>query len=204
MSENVTYHEGQLSQKDRWRLLGHRGLTVWLTGLSGAGKSTLAEALEVALVKAQVPCLRLDGDNVRHGLNADLGFSPEAREENVRRLGEVAKLLASSGAVAIVAAISPYAAHRDRARAIHESAGIDFVEVYVDTPQSICEARDPKGLYHKARAGLIKDFTGVDAPYEAPAHPEIVVTPVEGDGGRPLRACIDELAARGVRCGAAP
>jgi adenylylsulfate kinase len=173
---NVSWHPG-LTRERRWELLGCRGATLWFTGLSASGKSTIATAVEDALVERQVHCLRLDGDNMRHGLNSDLGFAPEDREENIRRLGEVAKLLAVSGAVAIVSAISPYRAHRDRARAIHAAEEIPFIEVYVNTPVEVCEIRDPKGLYKKARAGLIRDFTGIDAPYEAPPAPELLLEP---------------------------
>jgi bifunctional enzyme CysN/CysC len=177
VSTNVTWHGGEVSREER----PHRGATVWLTGLSGSGKSTVAVALEGLLVAAGQPAYRLDGDNLRHGLNADLGFSADDRDENVRRAGEVALLLADAGVVALVPLISPYRAGRDRARAAHEAAGVPFVEVFVDTPIELCEQRDPKGLYAKARAGEITGFTGIDDPYEAPAAPELRLTPADGD-----------------------
>jgi len=177
VSTNVTWHGGSVSRSER----PHRGATVWLTGLSGSGKSTVAVALEGLLVASGQPAYRLDGDNLRHGLNADLGFSAEDRDENVRRAGEVAVLLADAGVVALVPLISPYRAGRDRARAAHEAAGVPFVEVFVDTPIELCEQRDPKGLYAKARAGEITGFTGIDDPYEAPSAPELRLTPADGD-----------------------
>ena len=177
MSTNVTWHEGEIGRADR----PTPGATVWLTGLSGSGKSTVAVALERLLVEAGRPAFRLDGDNLRLGLNADLGFSAEDRDENVRRAGEVARLLAEAGVVAIVPLISPYRAGRDRARAVHVEADLPFVEVFVATPIELCEQRDPKGLYAKARAGEITGFTGIDDPYEAPASPELVLTPADGD-----------------------
>jgi bifunctional enzyme CysN/CysC len=158
-----------------------RGLTVWLTGLSASGKSTVAVELERQLVAAGRPAYLLDGDNLRHGLNADLGFSAADRTENVRRVGEVARLFADAGVVAVASLISPYRADRDRVRAAHEAAGLRFVEVFVDTPIEVCEARDPKGMYAKARSGEITGFTGVDDPYETPAEPEVVLRPEDGD-----------------------
>jgi adenylylsulfate kinase len=149
---------------------GHKGCCVWLTGLSGSGKSTVAVALEKALCERSVRTYVLDGDNVRHGLNKNLGFSPADRTENIRRIGEVAKLFVDAGLVALTAFISPYRADRDQVRAIMPN---DFVEVYVDCPLDVCEQRDVKGLYKKARAGEIKEFTGISAPYEAPAKPEL-------------------------------
>ena len=148
-----------------------------MTGLSGSGKSTIATAIEHTLVSSGRAAFMLDGDNLRHGLNADLGFSAEDRNENVRRVGEVAKILAESGAVAIASLVSPYRVERDRVRAIHEEAGIPFYEVFVDTPLEECEQRDPKGLYAKARAGEITDLTGVGSPYEAPESPELTTDP---------------------------
>ena len=176
MSTNVTWHEGEVGVADR----PSRGATVWLTGLSGSGKSTVAVALEQALVAEGRPAYRLDGDNLRLGLNADLGFGEVDRTENVRRVGEVARLMADAGVVVIVPLISPYRAGRDHARTIHDEAGLPFVEVFVDTPIELCEQRDPKGLYVKARAGEISGFTGIDAPYEAPLRPELVLTPADG------------------------
>lgn len=172
----VVWHSSEVSREER----ATTGGTVWLTGLSASGKSTIAVELERRLVAAGIPAYRLDGDNLRHGLNADLGFSAEDRAENVRRVGAVAQLFADSGAVAVACLISPYREDRDRVRAAHEAAGLKFVEVYVDTPIEQCEARDPKGIYAKARAGEIKGFTGVDDPYEAPAGPELVIRPEDG------------------------
>jgi bifunctional enzyme CysN/CysC len=180
MSSNVVWHQGALSPDDRAASLGHRGATVWLTGLSGSGKSTVAVELERTLVAAGRPAYILDGDNLRHGLNADLGFTDEDRTENVRRVGEVARLLADAGVVALVPVISPFRAGRDGVRAMHEAAGVPFLEVFVDTPIEVCEQRDPKGLYAKARAGEITGFTGIDSPYEPPATPELVLTPADG------------------------
>ncbi|WP_067806607.1 adenylyl-sulfate kinase [Nocardia beijingensis] len=176
-SSRVVWHSTAVERDER----ATRGLTVWLTGLSGSGKSTVAVELERRLVAAGRPAFLLDGDNLRHGLNSDLGFSAADREENVRRVGEVAKLFAEAGVVAVVSLISPYRADRDRARATHEAAGIPFLEVFVDTPLSVCEARDPKGMYAKARAGEIRGFTGIDDPYEAPTEAEIVLRPDHGD-----------------------
>lgn len=174
---NLTWHAGEVTSADRPSL----GATVWLTGLSGSGKSTVAVELERLLVGSGRVAYRLDGDNLRHGLNADLGFSAEDRDENVRRAGEVARLFADAGVVAIVPLISPYRAGRDRARAVHEAAGVGFLEVFVDTPIELCEQRDPKGLYAKARAGEITGFTGIDDPYESPVSPDLVLTPADGD-----------------------
>ncbi|HVY97319.1 MAG TPA: adenylyl-sulfate kinase [Solirubrobacterales bacterium] len=174
VAENITFHPSKLSREDRWRALGTSGATIWLTGLSGSGKSTIATAVEHTLVSSGRAAYMLDGDNLRHGLNANLGFSAEDRAENVRRVGEVAKVLADSGAVAIVSLVSPYREDRDRVRAAHEEAGLPFHEVFVDTPLEECERRDPKGLYAKARAGEITDLTGVGSPYEAPERPELV------------------------------
>ncbi|MBF6475003.1 MULTISPECIES: adenylyl-sulfate kinase [Nocardia] len=176
-SSRVVWHSTAVERDER----GTRGLTVWLTGLSGSGKSTVAVELERRLVAAGRPAFLLDGDNLRHGLNSDLGFSPADREENVRRVGEVAKLFADAGVVAVVSLISPYRADRDRVRAAHEAAGIPFLEVFVDTPLAVCETRDPKGMYAKARAGEIRGFTGIDDPYEAPTEAEIVLRPDHGD-----------------------
>jgi len=174
---NVTWHHGHVARADR----PSRGSTVWFTGLSGSGKSTVATECERLLVAAGRPAYVLDGDNVRHGLNADLGFSAEDRAENVRRVGHVARLLADAGVVALVPLVSPYRADRDAVRRLHEEADLPFAEVFVDTPIEECERRDPKGLYAKARAGEIRGFTGVDDPYEAPAAPELVLRPADGD-----------------------
>jgi adenylylsulfate kinase len=172
-STNITWHEGQVTRKDREKVLGQRGVTLWLTGLSGSGKSTVAVAAEHALVERGRLAYVLDGDNVRHGLNKNLGFSPEDRTENIRRIAEVAKLFTDSGVIVLTSFISPYRADRDAARAIFGEG--DFVEVFVSTSLETCEARDPKGLYKKARAGQIPEFTGISAPYEAPERPELVL-----------------------------
>lgn len=170
---NVTWQEGFISRDDRQKLLGQRGSTIWFTGLSGSGKSTVAVALERALFKLGKLSYRLDGDNVRLGINKNLGFSEEDRKENIRRVGEVAKLFGDAGAISLSSFISPYRADRDEVRALHESAGLPFVEVFVDCSLEVAEQRDPKGLYKKARAGEIKNFTGIDDPYEPPLNPEI-------------------------------
>jgi bifunctional enzyme CysN/CysC len=174
---HVVWHSGSVQRDER----ASKGMTVWLTGLSGSGKSTVAAELERRLVASGRPAYLLDGDNLRHGLNADLGFSAEDRRENVRRVGEVAKLLADAGVIAIVSLVSPYAADRARAREAHTENGLPFAEIFVDTPLEICEARDPKGMYTKARAGEISDFTGVNAPYEAPESPHLRLRPEDGD-----------------------
>lgn len=174
-SPHVVWHEPTLSRDQRWTATGGWGATVWLTGLSGSGKSTIANELIATLTHAGTRTYGLDADNLRHGLNADLGFDRASRDENVRRVSEVAALLADAGVVAIVPIISPYAAGRERARALHERAGLTFVEVHVDAPLAVCEERDPKGLYAKARAGELRGFTGVDDPYEVPDRPDLVV-----------------------------
>ncbi|KAG8906929.1 Adenylyl-sulfate kinase [Tulasnella sp. 403] len=173
MATNITFHPGAVNHAERSELLGQRGLTIWLTGLSASGKSTIACALEQHLLHLKRFAYRLDGDNIRFGLNKDLGFSEKDRNENIRRISEVSKLFADSGAIAITSFISPYRADRDFARQIHSDSSLPFVEVFVDAPLSVVEQRDPKGLYKKARAGEIKDFTGISAPYEAPTGPEI-------------------------------
>lgn len=170
---NVHWHEGDITREHRQELLGHGGATLWFTGLSGSGKSTVAVELEGTLSQMGVLCYRLDGDNVRLGINKNLGFSAEDRTENIRRIGEIAKLFVDSGVLALSSFISPYAADRDQVRALHEEAGMEFIEVYVDCSLETAESRDPKGLYKKARAGEIKNFTGIDDPYEAPEKPEI-------------------------------
>ncbi len=175
--ENVVWHDTAVSREQRWAAHGLRGATVWFTGLSGSGKSTIANAVAERLLDAGRPAYLLDGDNVRHGLNADLGFSGADRTENVRRIGEVARLMADAGLVVLVPVISPYRVDRDRVRAAHEVAGLALVEVFVDTPLELCEQRDPKGLYAKARAGELTGMTGIDDPYEPPESPELRLTP---------------------------
>ncbi len=172
-SSNITWHDGHVGRKDREAILRQRGVALWLTGLSGSGKSTIAVALERELVARGHLAYVLDGDNVRHGLNKNLGFSPEDRTENIRRIAEVARLFTDCGVIVLTAFISPYRADRDAARAIF-GAG-DFVEVHVATSLATCEQRDPKGLYQKARAGQIPEFTGISAPYEPPERPELVL-----------------------------
>jgi len=172
-STNITWHAGHVSRPDREAVLGQRGVTVWLTGLSGSGKSTVAVAVEAELVARGHLAYVLDGDNVRHGLNKNLGFSPEDRTEHIRRIGEVAKLFTEAGVIVLTSFISPYRADRDAVRAIMEPG--DFVEAYVSAPLETCEGRDVKGLYAKARAGKIPEFTGISAPYEEPSAPELVI-----------------------------
>jgi adenylylsulfate kinase len=172
-SKDVVWHPGAVTKADREAVSGHKACTIWMTGLPASGKSTLAVALEQALWQRGVHAYVLDGDNVRHGLNKDLGFSPEDRNENIRRIGEVAKLFTTAGVINITAFISPYRADRDQARRIMSDG--EFIEVYVDCALGECERRDPKGHYKKARAGEMKEFTGVSAPYEPPLSPEIVV-----------------------------
>lgn len=170
--ENIVWHPGSVSADTRAAVTGGRGATIWLTGLSGSGKSTIAHRFESRLIAGGRAAYVLDGDNVRFGLNGDLGFSHVDRTENVRRVGEVARLMADAGLVVSVPVISPYRADRRRVRAMHEQAGIAFHEVFVDTPLEVCESRDPKGLYARARAGEITGFTGIDDPYQAPENPE--------------------------------
>ena len=170
---NVTWEEGLVSREDRFQILRQQGATIWFTGLSGSGKSTIAVALERALFKRGKLSYRLDGDNVRLGINKNLGFSETDRRENVRRIGEVAKLFGDAGTIALSSFISPYAEDRDEVRRLHEAAALRFVEVFVDCPLSEAERRDPKGLYKRARAGEIRNFTGIDDPYENPVKPEV-------------------------------
>ncbi|MGE3675508.1 MAG: adenylyl-sulfate kinase [Polyangiaceae bacterium] len=170
---NIKWHAASVSRELRGSLHRNQGAAVWLTGLSASGKSTLARALERRLVERGVFAYVLDGDNLRHGLNSDLGFSPEDRTENIRRVGEVTALFVDAGAIVISAFISPYRADRDRARQLVRDG--EFLEVHVDAPVAVCEARDPKGLYAKARAGKLSDFTGVSAPYEPPLEADLVL-----------------------------
>ncbi len=186
-SANVVWHHRALGRRDFERRNGHRSLVFWFTGLSGSGKSTLAHAFEEALFARGAYTYLLDGDNVRHGLNGDLGFGPEDRQENIRRIGEVAKLFVDAGVVTLTAFISPFRADRDRVRALLGSG--DFVEVYVRCDLATCEARDPKGLYRQARAGQIPDFTGLTSPYEEPESPEVVVD----TGRQSLDECVGQL-----------
>lgn len=192
---NIVWHPGNVTREDRQRITGHKGCTVWFTGLSGSGKSTIAVALEKALWDRGVRAYILDGDNVRHGLNSDLGFSPEDRTENIRRIGEVAKLFTDAGVVNLTAFISPYRSDRDRVRGIMGEG--DFIEAYVDCPIEECERRDVKGLYAKARAGKIPEFTGISAPYEAPEKPEIVLETAKLSEDQSVAKVIAYLEAKG-------
>lgn len=188
-SENITVHDGEVGRVDRERLLGQKGCVLWFTGFSGSGKSTLACALEAELHRRGRLVYVLDGDNVRHGLNADLGFAPEDRQENIRRIGEVAALFVDAGVIVLTAFISPYRA--DRAQASASIGAERFLEVFVDVPLEVCEQRDPKGLYEKARAGKIPEFTGISAPYEPPRDPAITVRSADA----PLAECVQQLVA---------
>lgn len=170
---NITWHEGSVSKEDREKLLGQRGVILWFTGLSGSGKSTLARHVENTLTERGHLTYVLDGDNIRHGLNKNLGFTPEDRKENIRRIGEVARLFADAGIITMAAFISPYQEDRDRIRGLVKEG--EFLEIYVKVPLEVAEERDPKGLYKKARSGEIDNFTGIDAPYEEPENPEIVI-----------------------------
>ena len=175
-SENVVWHLGDVGRVQREKLLGQSAGTVWFTGLSGSGKSTVAVAVERDLAGAGRLCYRLDGDNLRHGLNGDLGFTESDRAENIRRTGEVCRLLVDAGVIVLASFVSPFRADRDSVRAMHAAAGMPFLEVHVEVPLEVAEERDPKGLYRKARAGEIRGFTGIDQPYEAPDRPELVLS----------------------------
>jgi len=198
VATNITWHEGAVSRAERQRNLGQKGATVWMTGLPASGKSTIAVALEQVLIQRNKHAYVLDGDNVRHGLNKDLGFSAEDRAENIRRIGEVAKLFADSGLIVITSFISPYVSDRDLARKLHDDAGVPFLEVYVEVPLAVAEKRDPKGLYKKARAGQIKGFTGIDDPYEPPPKPELVVATDRLSEGESVRKVLGLLEERGL------
>jgi adenylylsulfate kinase len=195
---NITWHAGHVTREARGGLLKQKGATLWFTGLSGSGKSTLAFTLEHALVQRGRLAYVLDGDNVRHGLNKNLGFSAADREENIRRIGEVAKLFADAGLVAMTSFISPYRKDRDQVRALHAEANLPFVEVYVNTPIETCEQRDPKGLYKKARAGQLKGFTGVDDPYEPPLRPELTLDATNTSPQEAAALLLDFLEKQGI------
>ncbi len=195
---NITWHETTVTAEDREKLLNQKGCVIWFTGLSGSGKSTLANAVEHVLHQQRHHTYVLDGDNVRHGLNKNLGFSPEDREENIRRIGEVAKLFADAGTIVMTAFISPYRTDRDQARALIAEGR--FVEVFVDCPLEVCEERDTKGLYKKARAGEIKEFTGISAPYESPLNPEVTVDSAELS----IEACAEAVISALVKAGLVP
>ena len=198
VSENIVRAEGRITGEDREILLGHPSITVWFTGLSGSGKSTLAFAVEEALVHGGSAAYVLDGDNIRFGLNRDLGFAPADRTENIRRIGEVCKLFADAGVVTLASFISPYAADRDAARAMHEEVGLKFIECHVDVSLEIAEERDPKGLYKKSRAGEIKGFTGIDDPYEAPSNAELVINTGDQSLDESVASVLECLRAHGL------
>lgn len=195
---NVTWQDGQITREDRYRILHQKGATIWFTGLSGSGKSTIAVALENALFKHGKLSYRLDGDNVRLGINKNLGFSEEDRKENIRRIGEISKLFGDAGTIALSSFISPYRADRREVRTLHEAANLKFVEVFVDCSLEVAEDRDPKGLYKKARAGEIKNFTGIDDPYEAPENPEIHLNTDRMTVEEEVTAIIDYLKDNGI------
>ncbi|WP_326512310.1 adenylyl-sulfate kinase [Clostridium intestinale] len=187
-STNVVWHKMNVSREDREELLKQKGVVLWFTGLSGSGKSTVASSLEKRLHDMGKLTYTLDGDNVRHGLNSDLGFSDEDRMENIRRIGEICKLFVDAGVITITTFVSPFREDRQKVRDLLEK---DFVEIYIDCPIEVCEKRDPKGIYKKARAGEIKHFTGIDSPYENPINPEIVVSTHLNT----LDECVDKLIA---------
>jgi adenylylsulfate kinase len=187
LASQAVWHQPKISPSDRAGLMGQQPFCIWLTGLSGSGKSTIANALDASLHKANVKTFLLDGDNVRHGLNKDLGMTESDRAENIRRVGEVAKLMLDAGLIVICAFISPYKRDRQMVRSMFEHG--EFIEVYVETPLSICEARDPKGLYKKARQGIIKNFTGISDPYEVPEAPELTITTDK----KQLDDCVKEI-----------
>ena len=192
---NIVWHQHAITHSERAEQKGHRGAILWFTGLSGAGKSTLAGALEAELYRRGLHSYLLDGDNVRHGLCKDLGFSLEDRRENIRRVGEVAKLMLDAGLLVLSAFVSPQRAERDLVRALVSEG--EFIEVHVATPLDVCESRDPKGLYQKARAGEIKDFTGISSPYEAPVSAELVIDTSEGDLNSQVAKLVDYLISGG-------
>ena len=194
---NVTWQDGEVSREDRFSILRQRAATIWFTGLSGSGKSTIAVALERALYNIGKLTYRLDGDNVRLGINKNLGFSEEDRKENIRRIGEVAKLFGDAGVISLSSFISPYKGDRDEVRELHEKTGLDFIEVHVDCSLAEAEKRDPKGLYKKARAGEIKNFTGIDDPYEAPVNPEIYLKTDEMTLEEEVQIILDHLQQNG-------
>ena len=195
---NVHWHEGVINRDDRGKLLNQTGATLWFTGLSGSGKSTIAVALEQTLYARGHLCYRLDGDNVRMGINRNLGFSAEDRKENIRRIGEVSKLFVDAGVIVLSSFISPYREDRYLCRQLHREAGMDFLEIYVDCSLEVAEQRDPKGLYKKARAGEIKNFTGIDDPYEAPEQPEIHLSTDKSSIEEEVQAILNELQRRNI------
>ncbi len=198
IATNITWHEGTVTRQERHENLTQRGATIWLTGLSGSGKSTIAVAVEQVLLQQGKHAYVLDGDNVRHGLNKNLGFSAEDRTENIRRIGEVSKLFADAGLISITSFISPYRADRDLVRKLHADADIPFLEVYVETPLDVAEERDPKGLYKKARAGEIKGFTGIDDPYDEPESAELILHTAEQSVEESVRTLLELIDGRGL------
>ncbi|WP_372777967.1 adenylyl-sulfate kinase [Litorivivens sp.] len=195
---NVHWHDGEVTREDRQKMLKQKGATLWFTGLSGSGKSTVAVALEKALIEKGHLCYRLDGDNVRLGINKNLGFSAEDRAENIRRIGEIAKLFVDTGVIVLSSFVSPYRADRDQVRELHAQSDMDFLEIFVDVPLSVAEERDPKGLYKKARAGEIKNFTGIDDPYEAPQQAEVVLNSHEMSLEKEVEVLLEEMSKRGI------
>lgn len=196
MATNITFHPGSMGSSERIDLLKQKGVTIWLTGLSASGKSTIACALEQHLLHLGKFSYRLDGDNIRFGLNKDLGFDEKSRNENIRRIGEVAKLFTDASAITITAFISPYVSDRTLVRELHEKSSLGFIEVFVDAPLGVVEERDPKGLYKKARAGEIKEFTGISAPYEVPPNPEIHIKTNEFDVAQSVAAIVEYLTSK--------
>ncbi|MFO0839030.1 MAG: adenylyl-sulfate kinase [Phycisphaerae bacterium] len=198
VATNITWHHGHVDRAQRYAALRQQGATIWFTGLSGSGKSTIAYTVEHALVERNHLAYVLDGDNIRHGLNKNLGFSPEDRTENIRRIGEVAKLFADTGVITMTSFISPYRADRDLVRKIHDEGKLPFIEVYVRVPVEVCETRDPKGLYKKARAGELKEFTGISAPYEEPLKPELILDNVNMSVQEAAAKVLEYLDSRGL------
>lgn len=192
---NIVWHEGQVAREQREALLAQKGVLIWLTGLPSSGKSTVAFTVEHALVERGRMAYVLDGDNIRHGLNKNLGFSAEDRAENIRRIGEVGKLFADAGVITLSSFVSPYRADRDGVRELMDDG--DFIEVFIDTPLEVCETRDPKGLYKKARTGEIPNFTGISDPYEPPENPELVIYTVDSTPQRATQQIIALLETRG-------
>ncbi|MEE2961288.1 MAG: adenylyl-sulfate kinase [Myxococcota bacterium] len=197
-TNNLTWSHGILDQKSRWERLGHHGATLWFTGLSGSGKSTVAIALEKALIEVKRPSYRIDGDNIRHGLCSDLGFSNQDRTENLRRAGEVSSLVADSGCLVLACFISPLQAQRNKIREIHEKNHIPFFEIYIDVPLEVCEQRDPKGLYKKARSGEVHSFTGISSPYEPPKSPDLTLTTHKVELSQAVTICLQFLKEKGL------
>ncbi len=197
-SPNVRWQGTRMTRERRWQSLGHGGATLWFTGLPGAGKSTVAAAVEERLLEIGQAAFLLDGDNLRHGLNGDLGFDEGARSENVRRTAHVARLLAESGTIALVSLVSPYAADREAAATLHSADDLGFLEIFVNAPLELCEQRDPKGLYARARSGELAGLTGVGAPYEEPSEPDLVLGSYEETVAQEVERVIDLLVQRGL------